>query len=60
MSTTHRMHTSVFREDVARHNAGFIEGLFAAIDTLRVLGETAAADRLEAALFTKREAGEAR
>lgn len=59
MSTTHKLHTSVFREDVARHNAGFLEGLYAAIDTLRALGETAAADRLEAALFVPRAAGEA-
>ena len=58
LSLTRAVHGSVHREDVARHNAAFFEGLCAAIDELRALGEHGAADRLEAALFVRREAAE--
>ena len=58
LSPTRALHSSVHREDVARHNAAFLEGLCAAIDELRALGEHGAADRLEAALFVPREAAE--
>lgn len=47
--TEHRK--SVHREDTERENACFLDGVCHAVDVLRELGEHAAADRLEAALF---------
>lgn len=45
-------HGSAFREDLARHNAAFVDGVCHAIDVLElVLGEREAAERLMGALF---------
>lgn len=54
-------HGSAYREDLARHNAAFVDGVCHAIDVLElVLGEREAAERLMGAVFMPVGAEEAR